>query len=231
MDTLNKLKSLSPTIAGIVYTVYAAILMLAGVSGMYVVMALAILGVGITCFIEKAEPVKMGLLLLCAVLSFFSVFSTFFDFVRMLFEGVISFIDFIRIPLSLFTAALRVISLAMLAALVFVSWKKMSSMITKFWYAPAVVTVVAALIDAFIRAFNLIAYGISFGHFFFGLLFDIIMMVVLSVIYAVGQAALGLSTLPDDEKVEVEACCNSQPVNVYEAVADVQPLTENDEIN
>lgn len=204
METLNSLKKISPAVAGIVYIVYAAILMLSGVQGTGIVSSLAILGIGITCFIEKAVPVKMGLLLICAILSFISVFSTFFGFVRMFFEGVISFMDFIRIPLSLLTSALRIIALAVLAALVFVSWKKMSSVITRFWYVPAVITIISAFIDAFIRFFNLIAYGMNFGHFFFGLLFDTIVMVIISVIYAVGQAALGLSTVVENEKTENE---------------------------
>ncbi len=210
MKTLNRLKKISPVVAGVVYVVYAAILMLSGIRGMGIVSSLAILGVGITCFIKKTEPIKMGLLLFCALLSFLSVFLTFLGFVRMLFEGVISIIDFIRIPLSLFTSALRVVSLAVLAALVFVSWKKISSIITKFWYVPAVITVVSALIDAVIRVFNLIAYGMNFGHFFFGFLFDTIVMILLSGIYAVGQAALGLSTVAENEKTENENVDDAQ---------------------
>ena len=202
MEVLNNLKKLSPTVAGIVYILYAAILMLSGVRGMAVISSLAILGVGITCFIEKAEPVKIVLLLICALLSFFSVCSTFFGFLRMFFEGVISILNIIMIPLTLLTSALRVIALAMLAALVFVSWKKLSSAITRFWYLPAVITVISAFMDAFIRVFNLISYGISIGHFFFGLLFDTIVLVVLSLVYAVGQAALGLSTVAENKKME-----------------------------
>ena len=124
MGNLKEIKKYSSTIAGAVFALYAAILMISGVHGIGVVTSLALLGVGICCFIEKSEPVKAGLLVLVALLSCFSLIGAFFDFVQALFSGWLNFFTFIVFVTGLLTSAIRIVALFGLAALVFFGWKK-----------------------------------------------------------------------------------------------------------
>ena len=215
MGNLKEFKKYSLTIAGAVFAIYAAIMMLSGVHGIGVVTSLALLGVGICCFIEKTEPVRAGLLALAALLSFFSLIGAFFDFVQALFAGWLNFFTFIVFAAGLLTSAIRVIALLGLGALVFFGWKKSFKALEKFWFVPAVLTLVAAVIDGGLTFLNMIAYG-----FYFKVIFRIAVSIIIAVIYAVAQAALGLSTTGDE------------PVQVAEVPTVVEaPAAETEDIN
>ncbi len=227
MGNLKEFKKYSLTIAGAVFAIYAAIMMLSGVHGVGVVTSLALLGVGICCFIEKTEPVRAGLLALTALLSFFSLIGAFFNFVQALFSGWLNFFTFIVFVAGLLTSAIRIVALVGLGALVFFGWKNSFKALQKFWFVPAILTLAAAVIDGGLTFLNVIAYG-----FYFKVIFRIALSIIIAVIYAVAQAALGLSTV-DDESAEVSevATVVEEPAEEAEVAPVVEELAEEAEVD
>jgi len=233
MGNLKELKKYSSTVAGAVFALYAAILMLSGVHGVGVVTSLALLGVGICCFIQKSEPVKAGLLALTALLSFFSLIGAVFNFLQALFSGWLNFFTFIVFVAGLLTSAIRIVALAGLAALVFFGWKKSFKALEKFWFVPAILTLAAAVIDGALTFLNVIAYG-----FYFKVIFRIALSIIIAVIYAVAQAALGLSTTSDEPAKEGEVvpiveepALETEGAPVVEELADEELTVETEDIN
>ena len=196
MEQLKELKKFAPILAGCLYIVYV-MFTVAGSRNLVLVMTLAFLALGVTCFIKKTKPIQAGLLGLVSLICIYMLVSNFFYFLSVLFSGYLNFFDAILTLVSLAAAALRNVSYVLLAVLLLLSWKKKESVLQKFWYAPAVISFLAAILTAATNFFGVLLNGYMTFTIFFGIIWAIIVNVVLSV----AHGALALTTVTEDEPV------------------------------
>ncbi len=147
MNKLNQFKGYAPYVAAICCLIYEAFSLAWGGAFVSSVIFVAILVAGACCLIEKEKADFVGLIAL-AVASVFSIID--------LVLSVIDIIGYIaqRYPagvvvqsiLWLIPDVVALLAVVALTAIVFLCMKKKPNALTKFWYGPAALVVVGALI-------------------------------------------------------------------------------------
>lgn len=178
-------------VAGIALILYAFISILRGVSGFLpVLFAIGIVVLGITCLIEKTEPVRFGASAFLTVITLFGFFGSLFSFLRTFLRGYFTFPSFILSVVSILGMLLELIALAAVTALLFMFWKNMRNALTKLWYAPAALFFVSGVLSIISSLFmRMIYYRITFS-----LLLHSFLEMILTVFFTVGLAALALGS-------------------------------------
>lgn len=147
MKNSNQFKVYAPYAAAIACLLYEAFALAGNSSFISGVACVAILVAGLCCILEKPKVEFIGLISL-AVATLFTLFTLIADAVGVL--GDIAdgapFAFVIRQILWFITYIIKFVAVAAMAVMSFFYFKKKTNAITKFWYAPAGLVLVYALI-------------------------------------------------------------------------------------
>lgn len=192
MKKMEQLKKAAMPVAGIALILYAFISLLRGVSGFLpILFEIGIVVLGITSLIEKTEPVRIGASALLAVVSLFGLFDALLDFLRMLLRGYFSFGGFVLSVIQILGAVLELIAFLALVVLLYMFWKRMQNVLTKFWYAPAALSLVSGIFGVIFSVFLCFIYSIRIS---FSFITNNFLQIILAVVLAVGIAALSFGS-------------------------------------
>lgn len=147
MNKLNQFKGYAPYAAAIACLWYEAFSLSGNSSFIYGVVCVAILVAGACCILEKPKVDFIGVISL-AVATLFSLFCLIADVVGILgnIADELSFAYVTRQILWLIPAFVKLLAIAAMAVLSFFYFKKKTNAMTKFWYAPAALVLVYALL-------------------------------------------------------------------------------------
>lgn len=189
MTQLDQIKKISPYIAGIALFIFGIVGLISGESFLGYAIYVSAIVFGVSCMLDNAEIVSVISAAALAAFNLFSLIGSFFSLLSNIIHGYLTALYVISSILALGVAFLKLVSAAALLAFVICSWKNITNQFAKFWYAPAAIALLSALLTLFIPVLNVVLfrYGIGF-HF----VLNILKTLVMNIIYAVGIAAASL---------------------------------------
>lgn len=190
MNQLDQTKKISPYIAGVACILYSIIGLIRGDTFIGMVLYIAILVLGVSCMIENAEIVGVIAVGVMAIFNLFSLISFFFTTILNFIQGYYAPFFMITNILALGVSFLKLISSVALLVLSVMRWKRANNFITKFWYAPAVVSLLSAFLTVFIALLNMAIfhYGISISY-----ILNVVKTFAVNMLYVVAVAFVGIS--------------------------------------
>lgn len=188
-NQLDQIKKISSYIAGVACILYGIIGLITGHSFLAYVIYIAVIVLGVSCMIENAEIVGVISAGVMTLFNFFSLVSFFFSLLRVFINGYLDGTDIIFWILSLGISALELVSSAALLIFIILGWKSTANKMTKFWYAPAAVSLLSAFITLLISLLQMILFGYGIN---FSFLFNVAKTFAVNIIYVVAIAAVAL---------------------------------------
>ena len=152
------------------------------------VVSVGFLTLGILCIKGGLEPAKAIVLTVLTVLELISVVVTVFEMFGAMFEYFDIYLIFYVI--SILSGLLNAAALALLAIMTFCAWKKKTCILDRYWFAPAVISLIPIALAIISRIVSIFVYSASLS---ISDIIDILLITVVgTVICAVRYAFYGL---------------------------------------